>query len=72
MALCLLRGDLAGAFSANAGILCLLPLALLLALDQSFRYILSGKKTLGQLENGLVILILVFLILFGILRNLPE
>lgn len=71
MALCLLRGDVSGAFDANGGVLCLLPLGFILALDQSVRYVRSGTRRLGRLENGLVIFMIVFLVMFGVLRNLP-
>ena len=71
MALCLLRGDLPGAFQANGAILCLLPLGGFLAVEQSVRYVRTGTKRLRKAEDRLVIAMIVLLVLFGFLRNLP-
>ncbi len=70
MALCLLWGDLAGAFAANGAILCLLPLAAVLAVRKSVCFVLSGEKRLRSWENAIAVSMAVFLTLFGILRNL--
>lgn len=70
MALCLLHGDISGAFSANPMVLMLLPVLMILAVRITWRYLVSGKKQLTQWENRVVIGMIVLLIGFGVVRNL--
>lgn len=72
MALCLLQGDLSGAFAANGAILCLLPIGAVLALKKSISYVKTGKWKLSFAENRLVIFMIVFLVVFGIGRNIAA
>ncbi len=70
MALCLLRGDLSGAFYENPMVLTLLPIGLILAIRLTYRYLRTGSKRLTKWENRVVIAVIVLLIGFGIARNL--
>ncbi len=70
MALCLLHGDILGAFSANPMVLLLLPVLLILAVRITWRYLVSGQKRLALWENRVIIGMIVLLIGFGLVRNL--
>lgn len=70
MALCLLRGDLSGAFYENPVVLMLLPIGLILAIRLTCRYLKTGSKRLTKWENLAVIAMIVLLVAFGIARNL--
>ncbi len=70
LALCLMRGDLSGAFHANAMVLLLLPVWAVLAAKITLRYVKAGFKRLTKGENCTVICMIVLLIGFGIVRNL--
>ncbi len=70
MALCLMRGDLSGAFYENPVVLILLPIGLILAIRLTYRYLRTGSKRLTRWENRMVIGMIVLLIGFGIARNL--
>lgn len=70
MALCLMHGDLSGAFHANAMVLTLLPVGGILAAKVTLRYLKNGNKRLTRWENRTVIGMIVLLIGFGVVRNL--
>ena len=70
MALCLLRGDLSGAFYENPVVLMLLPSGLILAIRLTCRYLKTGSKCLTKWENRVVIGMIVLLVAFGIARNM--
>lgn len=70
MALCLMHGDLSGAFHANAMVLTLLPVGMILAVKITLRYLKTGNRRLNQRENRTVIGMIVLLIGFGVVRNL--
>lgn len=70
MALCLMRGDLSGAFHANAMVLTLLPVGMILAAKITLRYLKTGLRQLTRWENRTVIGMIVLLIGFGVIRNL--
>ena len=70
MALCLLRGDLSGAFYENPVVLMLLPIGLILTIRLTCRYLKTGSKCLTKWENRAVIGMIVLLVAFGIARNL--
>ena len=72
MALCLLHGDIKGAWRANPVVLCLLPILLFLLLRVSVRYVMGQGKQLTPSENRLVIFLVVLLVGFGILRNIAP
>lgn len=70
MCLSLLRGDLAGAFRANAAVLCLLPVLTWLLVHQSVRYVKQGTLRLLPWEEKLTWAMAAVLLLFGVARNL--
>ena len=70
MALCLMHGDLSGAFHANAMVLTLLPVGGILAAKVTLRYLKTGNRQLTRWENRTVIGMIVLLIGFGVVRNL--
>ena len=70
MALCLLRGDLSGAFYENPMVLMLLPIGLILAIRLTYRDLKTGSRRLTKWENRAVIGMIVLLIGFGVARNL--
>lgn len=70
MALCLLQGDLSGAFYENPAVLMLLPAGMILAIRLTYRYLRTGSKKLTKWENRMIIGMIVLLIGFGIARNL--
>ncbi len=72
MALCLLHGDLTGAWSANPVVLCLMPVLLFLLLRVSVRYIQGLGKRLTPWEDRLAICLAVLLAGFGIFRNIAP
>ena len=69
-ALCLMHGDLSGAFHANAMVLTLLPVGGILAAKITLRYLKTGNRRLTRWENRTVIGMIVLLIGFGVVRNL--
>ncbi|MFR5602274.1 MAG: DUF2752 domain-containing protein [Lachnospiraceae bacterium] len=72
MCLALLRWDLQSAFQANAAVMLLAPLGISVAGVWAFRYVKTGETRLGMLQKGLLCFMVVVLILFGIMRNLPA
>ena len=66
----LLQGDLIGAFRQNAAVFLLLPLGSWFAVLWTIRYIRTGSKKTGKLENVLLWIMVVSLLVFGVLRNL--
>lgn len=70
MCLCLLRGDLLGAFRENAAVLCLVPVLAPLLVHQSLRYVKLGTLRLFPWEEKLAWAMAAMLLLFGVVRNL--
>ena len=70
MCLSLLKFDLASAFSANAGLLCMCPILLIMFVIWSVRYIRTGQKTFNKPWNALSCCMLILLLLWGAARNL--
>ena len=70
MALCLLRLDFVGAFSANPVALCLLPYMIYLIARRALCYIKGQKFKEKKIETALSIAAVIVLILFGIIRNI--
>ena len=70
LALCLMHGDLSGAFHSNAMVLTLLPIGMILAAKVTLRYLKTGSKRPTKWENRAVIGMIVLLIGFGVARNL--
>ena len=72
MCMCLLRLDFKGAWQANTAIMILLPFLAYLAVVSAFRYVKTGAAKLYPAENILAVIACVFLVVFGILRNIPA
>lgn len=71
MCLSLLRGDWAGAWRANPGLVLLTPvLAVLLGL-RAIRYVRMGKVGAPRWEARTWVVLAALLVAYGVLRNLP-
>ena len=72
MCLSLLSLDFQSAFQANAAVMLILPPGLIIAVQMAFRYIKSGRLQPTRAQNLVLYIMAGFLLLFGILRNLPA
>ena len=72
MCLSLLSLDFQSAFQANAAVMLILPPGLIIAFQMAFRYIKSGRLQPTRAQNLVLYIMAGFLLLFGILRNLPA
>ena len=72
MCLALLGMDLAGAWRTNPGLLLALPAAAVLLGSMAWRYVRQGKRALLPWQTGLVWALVVWMLGFGVLRNLPA
>ncbi len=70
MLLSLLRLDFAAAFHCNAVLFCLLPVLLGLFVYWIYRYIRYGERKNGPVAEGLVWVLVILLLLWGVVRNL--
>lgn len=70
LCLALLQLDLAGAWAANAGLMLALPVLILLLFRQARRYVTQGSFVLPRWENVLLWTALIFLLVWGVFRNL--
>ena len=71
MCLSLLRLDFAGAWQYNPAVLCLLPLGAAVGLDWVVVYIKTGSRKQRLWAHAATVFMIIVLLLFGILRNLP-
>lgn len=67
--LCLLRGDPAGAFRANAFVLCLLPAAVLYGAYRAACYIRTGREDYTPAETAGMAIVTAAAIAFAVIRN---
>ena len=65
------HGDIKSAFYYNQVLVFLTPLIALYYIFYQIRYISTGQRKTSKLENNTMILIIVILIIYGIVRNLP-
>lgn len=70
MCLALLRLQFKEAFTANPAVLLMLPFLGILALLLMRQYVQLGKIELSKRQNLLVSIMVVFFVIFGIIRNL--
>ena len=68
MCLCLLRFDLAGAFRANAVLLCLLPVMAATAARLAYLYVRRGTAH-DRLSQAAIWAMIVILLVWGVVRN---
>lgn len=71
MCLALLRLDFGVAFRANRALFLLLPVGCVLAVQMAVRYVRTGERQPTHRQQMVLTGILVLLVLFGVLRNLP-
>lgn len=71
MFISLLHFDFVSAFHYNAALLVLSPVFLILAITIIVKYIKTGTQKLSRGQSAVVIALIVLLILFAVLRNLP-
>ncbi len=72
MCMALLRFDIAAAWRANAAILCLLPVLLLIAGSMIGRYVKTGETRPQRWVSVLIWSTIIVLLLFGLARNLNQ
>ena len=65
------HGDIKSAFYYTQVLVFLTPLIALYYIFYQIRYIRTGQRKISKLENNTMILIIVILIIYGIVRNLP-
>lgn len=65
------HGDIKSAFYYNQVLIFLTPLIALYYIFYQIRYIGTGQRKISKLENNTMILIIVILVIYGIVRNLP-
>lgn len=65
------HGDIKSAFYYNQVLVFLTPLIALYYIFYQIRYIRTGQRKISKLENNTMILIIVILVIYGIIRNLP-
>lgn len=64
--------DFKAAFSYNAYVMTVGPVAAVFVLKHYIIYVLKGNKKTGKFENALLIIALILAIVFGIIRNIPA
>ena len=70
MFICLLQGDLKGAWSYNPAIMCLLLPGIAVAADVAVRYVREGTKKTHKWATVLTCGMIIILLIFGIWRNI--
>lgn len=71
MCLALLRLDLAGAWRANAALLLALPVLAALAIRLMWVYVRTGRRLPSRGEERLIWILVVYFLVWGVVRNLP-
>lgn len=71
MCLALLRGNLRQAAECNLALFFVFPILLFVFGVSAYRYILTGKWEQKKWQDRILLILLIGLILFGVLRNLP-
>ena len=71
MLISMLRLDFASAFRYNAAIFILSPAFIVLAVQLISKYIKTGSKALSKRQTAAVTALIILLILFAVIRNLP-
>ncbi len=70
MCLCLLAGDIRGAYQANPVLLFALPALIAVLVDATVRYVRKGCWRTKGWSTVLVWILIVVLLVFGVVRNL--
>ena len=72
MCLALVNLDFKTAFYHNRAVFICLPIGLLLGIKLLMQYVKTGSVKLSLRQTQLLWIMIVFLIAFGILRNIPQ
>lgn len=72
MCLSILRLDFHDAFMCNPCLFILSPFIIVSVTAQIIKYIVTGSRKTGIILNICYLLIIISLIIFGILRNIPK
>lgn len=72
MILALLQGNIKEAFQYNTALFIIFPILAPILIYQSVQYIRSGQIKFSNKLNVFLVIIVIILILFGILRNIPR
>lgn len=72
MLLHVLKLDFKTAFRYNQCLFCILPIIGLIILSDIIKYIKTGHTKPNRFQSFICILIIIILIIFGILRNMPS
>lgn len=72
MIVSLIQGNLKAALHYNTALFFLLPILAVILIFQMIQYIKKGKIKISAALNVFLILTIIILVLFGILRNLPD
>lgn len=72
MLLNMLKLDFKAAFRYNQCLFCILPIIILIISSDIIKYIKTGKTKSNRFQSFICILIIIILIAFGILRNMPS
>lgn len=65
------RLNFSGAFYNNRLLIGLLPILSVFLIGSGIRYVKEGKTEQGRFEKSVFIVMLIFLLAFGVLRNVP-
>lgn len=71
MCISLLHGEIREAFYSNRIVFLLLPIMVVIIVRQLYRYIRYGRERLDRGENIMVGIMVILLLVWGIIRNLP-
>lgn len=66
-----LHGDFKKAFLYNQIMPFVIPILGIIFFIVGIRYIKTGEKELNKVENAIIIILIIVLVLYGIIRNLP-
>lgn len=72
MCISILRLDFLSALRYNSVIMFLLPVLLLMGMQLTVSYVKTGNKQLSKGQKVLVWIMSAILVLFGVIRNLPQ
>ncbi len=72
MCLNIIKGDYRTAYCNNRCIFLLLPVFTILLVFNMLCYIKTGKAKPGRFQQFIFIFIIIILVIFGILRNIPS
>lgn len=71
MCVFLMQLNFKSAIRSNIALFLLLPIGLYVGTHKSIQYVKLGKITFSKFENSVFIVMIIFLMIFGILRNIP-